>query len=117
MANQRSNLVIQEMVDFSVTLIQSSKHLSIPASVINQVIRSATSIGANFSEAQDASSKKDFINKIYISKKESAETEYWLSIIHQLSPKTESINELSQQAHRFTMLLQKIINTSKTSKS
>lgn len=46
-----------------------------------QLIRSGTSIGANVEEAQGASSKKDFINKINIAKKEARETKYWLRLI------------------------------------
>lgn len=46
--------------------------------LITQLVRSATSIGANYMEANSASSKKDFTNKIFICKKESQETKHWL---------------------------------------
>ena len=46
-----------------------------------QLIRSATSIGANYCEANGASTKKDFRNKIHISKKEAQETRYWLKVL------------------------------------
>jgi four helix bundle protein len=46
-----------------------------------QLLRSATSIGANMKEADGASSKKDFINKVLTAKKEAQETEYWLEVI------------------------------------
>lgn len=46
-----------------------------------QVLRSSSSIGANYSEAQHAESKSDFIHKIAISRKESIETQYWLSLL------------------------------------
>src|SRR3989344_8248431 len=49
--------------------------------LINQLIRSVTSIGANYREANGGSSKKDFQNKIFICKKESKETLYWLELI------------------------------------
>ncbi len=49
--------------------------------LLKQVVRSATSIGANMREADSASSKKDFINKVIISKKEAQETEYWLEVL------------------------------------
>ncbi|MBI3887868.1 four helix bundle protein, partial [Candidatus Microgenomates bacterium] len=49
--------------------------------LISQIVRSATSIGANYSEANQAISKKDFINKIAIAKKESNETKYWLRML------------------------------------
>ena len=49
--------------------------------LINQLLRSATSIGANLYEAQYAQSIKDFISKFEISLKECYETEYWLEIL------------------------------------
>lgn len=49
--------------------------------LINQLIRSGTSVGANYREANGASSKKDFQNKVFICKKEAKETLYWLELI------------------------------------
>ena len=46
-----------------------------------QFLRSGTSIGANIAEAQYASSRKDFLNKLYIALKECAETLYWLELL------------------------------------
>ena len=47
-----------------------------------QVLRSGTSIGANIAEAVYASSKKDFVAKIYVALKECSETLYWLELLH-----------------------------------
>jgi four helix bundle protein len=52
-----------------IVLCQSIKHNVITKPVISQIIRSATSVGANYCEANGASSKKDFKNKIHICKK------------------------------------------------
>ena len=49
--------------------------------LINQLLRSATSIGANLHEAQYAQGTKDFISKLEISQKECYETEYWLELL------------------------------------
>lgn len=49
--------------------------------LVNQITRSATSIGANINEANYASSKADFINKFHIALKECAETEYWIDML------------------------------------
>jgi len=49
--------------------------------LINQLLRAATSIGANLHEAQYAQSKKDFISKLEIAQKECYETEYWLELL------------------------------------
>ena len=58
-----------------------------------QLLRSGTSIGANIAEAQYASSRKDFLNKLYIALKESAETLYWLELLY-------SCNYLSSSEYR-----------------
>jgi four helix bundle protein len=49
--------------------------------IADQLLRSATSVGANMQEADAASSRKDFINKVNIAKKEIQETNYWLKLI------------------------------------
>lgn len=115
MASKKSQEIIDEMIKLSVSIIDYAENQNVPRSVKDQLIRSSTSIGANFTEAQDASSKKDFINKIYIAKKEAAETRYWLSLVSQIS-KDGKATELSDGIHRFAMLLQKIINSSKEGK-
>ena len=53
--------------------------------LFRQLLRSGTSIGANITEAQEAASKKDFINKLAIALKEAKETEYWLKLLNQSS--------------------------------
>ena len=49
--------------------------------LINQLLRSGTSIGANIHEAQYAQGTKDFISKLEIAQKECYETEYWLELL------------------------------------
>lgn len=74
---------------FSKSVIQYLKEIKVDyinESMIKQLVRAATSIGANYREANEASSKKDFRNKIAISKKEANETKYWLEIIIETSP-------------------------------
>lgn len=51
------------------------------AALINQLLRSATSIGANLHEAQYAQGTRDFISKLEIAQKECYETEYWLELL------------------------------------
>jgi four helix bundle protein len=53
----------------------------ITSPIIGQLIRAATSIGANYCEADDAESKKDFTHKIGICRKEARETKFWLRMI------------------------------------
>jgi four helix bundle protein len=54
--------------------------------LINQIVRSGCSIGANYREANDALSKKDFLHRIRITRKETKETRYWLKIIVEANP-------------------------------
>jgi len=49
--------------------------------IAKQILRSGTSIGANLAESKHASSKADFLNKIYIALKECSETLYWLELL------------------------------------
>ena len=77
--------------------------------IIDQLIRSATSVGANYAEANGASSKKDFRNKIYFCKKESQEARYWLRMLSIASPAyKDELLELKQEAHAFVLIFQKI---------
>lgn len=77
--------------------------------LLGQLIRSATSIGANFVEAKDSVSRKDFRNKVLISKKEAAETNYWLSILEDYAPKGQ-IKALQKECREITLILQSIVN-------
>lgn len=54
--------------------------------LVRQALRSITSIGANYREACEAESAKDFVHKIRISKKEARESEYWLILISRTNP-------------------------------
>ncbi len=70
--------------EFSKKLLGFLKNLSrdfISLPIISQVTRSGTSIGANYREADGAESRKDFIHKIGVCKKETKETLYWLGLI------------------------------------
>lgn len=83
----------------------------ITRSLISQIVRSATSIGANYSEANNASSKKDFRNKVFIAKKEAQETKHWLKMLEAAAPQVKNeLNILWQENHELCLILQSIIN-------
>ncbi|MCR4277061.1 MAG: four helix bundle protein [Candidatus Roizmanbacteria bacterium] len=67
-----------------IDLVKKVKVTVMTEPIIKQLIRSGTSVGANYFEANGASSRKDFINKIYISKKEVKETQHWLRMISRI---------------------------------
>lgn len=58
--------------------------------LISQLVRSGTSVGSNYCEADDAVSKKDFRHKIGICKKEARETKYWLRVMALAEPSLRS---------------------------
>lgn len=82
---------------------------SVTRPLVNQLIRSATSIGANYMEANGASSKKDFRNKIHICKKEAQETQHWLRMLSVATPDHKSqLRTLWQEVHELVLIFQKI---------
>ncbi|MEK7163626.1 MAG: four helix bundle protein [Patescibacteria group bacterium] len=109
----------QRTTDFSLKLIAFLKKcpqniIFIP--LISQALRSGTSIGANYHEANGASSKKDFQNKIFICKKESKETMYWLELIGKSlddDKLKEECRELWSESKEFALIFNKISSSSK----
>lgn len=108
---ERTTVFSENLIDF---YKKCPKNL-ITIPLIDQGIRSGTSIGANYCEANGASSKKDFKNKIFICKKEAKETMYWLRLIgYSLDEEKlkEECRKLYQEAKELTLIFSKIaINT------
>jgi len=104
------------MLDFSVAVVEHCAKLKQPLikPLTSQVIRSASSIGANFVEANNGSSRQDFRNKIFIAKKEANETKYWLRMLQKLGDSTEELESLLLEVQEFIMILQRITNTLKS---
>ena len=74
--------------------------------IANQILRSATSVGANYRAASRARSPKDFVSKIGIAEEECDETLYWLELIAEsklIAP--ELLQELMQEANELTAIL------------
>jgi four helix bundle protein len=77
--------------------------------LIDQLVRSGTSIGANYCEANGASSRKDFKNKIHICKKEAKETMYWLRILAKADDlHKEECRNLWKEAHELAKIFSSI---------
>ncbi len=106
------------MQTFAINIIETVK--SLPMNTENeiikkQLIRSGASIGANYIEANNAASKLDFRNKIFIAKKEAAETRYWLRILAATNPQI-NVSLLLGECSEFLFILQKIVSSLKASK-
>ena len=82
--NMKDNILIDKSIDFGARIVKlhrylvKTKHETV---ISKQILRSGTSIGANINEAQYGNSKADFIAKLHIALKETAETEYWLHLL------------------------------------
>jgi four helix bundle protein len=93
---------------------KSIKKEDITNQLIKQIVRSATSIGANYMEANQASSIKDFKNKIRISQKEANETKHWLRMMAAaISDEKDKCRILWKEAHELTLIFAKISKTIK----
>jgi len=102
---------VEKFAENIIDLIKKIRINIINKNIIEQLIRSATSIGANYFEANGSSSKKDFINKIAISKKEAIETQYWLRMLNKTDNNfKEEIGRLWDEARQIGMILSKIIS-------
>ncbi len=73
--------IANDSMDFAVKILKLCDGIKGHYSIVNQLERSATSIGANIREANYAHSKPDFVSKLQISLKECYETEYWLELM------------------------------------
>ncbi len=109
---------LEERTDkFGVMIIMLCKGIgrgTINDVLVKQIVRSATSVGANYCEANGASSQKDFKNKIHICKKEIQETKHWLKMLEAAAPKKQSeIQKCWQEAQELTLIFQKILSTLK----
>ncbi len=100
----------EEIIKFAKTLEKNE----INRPLISQIVRSATSIGANYMEANQASSKKDFKNKINVCRKESNETKHWLRMIAIANQgKKADCRKLWKEAHELTLIFAKISKSCK----
>ena len=104
-------------LEFSKRLIRFCQTLSrntINLNLINQGIRSGTSMGANYREANETETKKDFLYRTRICRKEGKETIYWLNLIQEANPAIkEQIAPLLQETGELVKIFAKIIENSR----
>ena len=98
-----------------ISLCKKVRRSHITDPIINQLIRSGTSVGANYMEANGASSKRDFTNKIFICKKEAQETKHWLRMLAscQTDSDTAVIRDLWKEGQELTLIFQKIASSAR----
>lgn len=100
-------------LDFGKMVIRFCRDLEkniITIEFIKQLIRSSTSVGANYREANEKLGKKDFVHRLRISRKEAKETTYWLELILEAVPKKEiEIKILIKEVQELRNILSSII--------
>ena len=95
------------MIDYCEVLNNEKKYI-----ISNQLLRSATSIGANSMEVQNSESKADFIHKMKIAAKEADETQYWLMLC-ECAAGYPNCNHLSLKLQEVQRILNAILGTAK----
>ena len=93
-----------------IELVKSVPATPITREIISQLVRSATSVGANFCEADEAESKKEFLYRIGVCKKESKESKFHLRMIVKAEPSArDAARTLWQEAKELTLIFAAII--------
>ena len=107
---ERTAVFAEDIID----LTRSIKLDAVSSRIINQLVGSGGSIGANYCEASEAESKKDFIHKIGICKKEIKETRHWLRLLAKSNPeKKDEAGKLWKEAQELLLIFSKISRSSR----
>ena len=109
---ERTGMFGESVINFAKKIPETA----VTKSLISQLVRSATSVGANYCEANDASTKKDFVYKIGICRRESKEAKHWIRMAIQAVPTLKDLAKpLSGEAQELNLIFSAIIrNSNKT---
>ena len=111
------SILVETSKEFAISIMRVCKTIQEErreTTVVKQLLRSGTSIGANIHEANYASSRMDFINKLQIALKECYETEYWLDIFKEVGYLYQKeYDSLSSACSKIRVLLTSSIKTAK----
>jgi four helix bundle protein len=110
----KPNIIVSKTILFSLDIIVFCETLEREKKYViaKQLLRSATSIGANIHEAQNAESRADFIHKVKIAAKELDETKYWLILCKESKSYPFNI-KLENQVKEIGLIIYKILSSSK----
>jgi len=111
----KKNVIQEKTFQFSLAIIELYKRLQVDKEYIlsKQLLRSATSIGANVEEAAAGISKKDFIMKLTISLKEARESRYWIMLLDESDLTQIDVKEEFNKSEEIIKILTSIIKTTK----
>jgi four helix bundle protein len=113
MADEKPAELVERCAQFGETAIRFAKGVKrsvITNPLISQLVRSATSVGANYCEARNASSRKDFFHRVSIAQREALEAKHWLRMIVAADDeyRTEARN-LWKEANELHLILSSIL--------
>lgn len=112
-----NSIIANKSFDFAIDIVNLYKRLSTSNKncvLLNQLLRSATSIGANVKEGLRGQSKKDFLAKMYIALKEADETEYWILLLVETEFIEKDLgNEMLNKCREISKILNSIVKTTK----
>lgn len=109
--------IYKRCCDFAIQVIKFSKRINLDLSsriILDQLIRAATSIGANLAEGSAAVSRKEFVNYLGIARKSAVEAVHWLKLLDQLINNKE-IEKFINEGQQIVNILSKIIINTKRS--
>ncbi|OFX84257.1 MAG: four helix bundle protein [Bacteroidetes bacterium GWF2_33_16] len=111
---KKDNIILDKSFDFALHIIELYKQMTAQHEYVlsKQLLRSATSIGANVEEATAAISKKDFAAKMSIASKEARETRYWLRLIDKSHLVKIEVKEYLDEIEHIINILTAIVKTS-----
>ena len=113
----KENILVDLSMQFSIRIVKLCDSIKGHYSIVNQLERSSTSIGANIREANYAHGKADFVAKLQISLKECFESEYWLELMYKSEIIEESVAlQLIHDCGVIRKILISSINTTKANK-
>jgi len=114
-SDDRAYDLIERTAVFGESIIHFAKRIPrtpVTNSLVSQLVRAATSVGANMCEANDAVSRKDFRNKIGICRKEASEVKHWLRMISAAEPDlAHDARGLWQEANELNLIFAKSFHT------
>jgi four helix bundle protein len=114
-SNIKVDAIREKSFTFAVRIVKLCKYLEkksdVPKSVINQLLKAGTSVGANLEEAVAGQSKADFVHKNSISLKEARESNYWLRLILETSDFKENARKGIEELRDESLSIAKIIGS------
>ncbi len=115
----KESIVANRSFDFAISIINLYKKLISANEYVlsKQLLRSATSIGANIQEALGGQSKKDFIHKMAIANKEARETKYWLMLLDKSQLVNHDYSGYLNESEQLINILTSIVKTAQANNS